>query len=123
MAIRNVCIETEGKIVSEIEVHLDSRPAVVVVIVFIVSDTTDILGLADVLTMIPTFQLNLSDEAAIALIQSVFVEYIQRIERFHSRTLINDFLISDYHLVFPCIRKACAEYTRAKECPDTFCGS
>ena len=101
MAIRNVCVETEGKIVSEIEVHLDSRPAVVVVVVIIVFDATNILGLADVLTMIPTFQLNLSEETAIALIQSVFVEYIQRIETFHSRTLINDF-----HFVFPCIRKA-----------------
>jgi hypothetical protein len=117
MAIRNVCVETEGKIVIQIEVHLDSRPAVVVDIVFIVFDITDILVLADVLTMIPTFQLNISDEAAIALIQSVFLEYIPRFGRCHSRTLINDF-----HLVFPCIRKACAEYTSAKECPDTSIG-
>ena len=104
MAIRNVCIETEGKIVSKIEVHLNTRPAVVVNIVFIVFDTIDILVLADVLTMISTFQLNISDEAAFALIQSVFFEDTPPIGRFRSRTLINDF-----RRVFPCIRKACAE--------------
>ena len=62
--------------------------------------------------MITTFQLNISDEAAFALIQSVFFEDIPPIGRFHSRTLINDF-----HLVFPCIRKACAEQTRARSAP------
>tara|TARA_E500000081_G_C5939803_1_gene264450 strand:- start:160 stop:330 length:171 start_codon:yes stop_codon:yes gene_type:complete len=55
---------------------LDSRPAVAVDIVFIVFDTIDILVLVNVLTMIPTFQLNRSDEAFIALIQSIFVEYV-----------------------------------------------
>ena len=60
----------------KIEIHLDSRTTMVVDIVFIVFDTIDILVLVDVLTMIPTFQLNRSDEAFIALIQSVFVEYV-----------------------------------------------